>query len=434
MADELQYLPGFGNEHVTEAAPGALPVDQNSPQRPALGLYAEQLSGSAFTMPRAQNLRSWLYRVQPSVVQGRYSRVEHPGLVPAPPLSGPPPDPNPMRWDPVPLPATPTDFVDGLVTLAVAGDLAAQQGCSVHLYAANTSMGRRCFYSADGHLLLVPQQGRLRVRTELGVLEVAPGEIVMVPRGMKMHVALRDGAARGYVCENHGAPFVLPDLGPIGSNGLANPRHFLSPVAAFEVERATWEIVARFHGGTWRAELDHSPFDVVAWAGNYAPYKYDLARFQAINTVGFDHPDPSIFTVLTSPTATPGLANIDFVIFPPRWMVAEHTFRPPYYHRNVMSELMGLVRGVYDAKEGGGFVPGGASLHNCMSAHGPDAASWRQATDAELEPTYLGDTLAFMFETSLPFQVTRFAVEGGLLQADYQDCWAGLASRFTPPD
>ncbi len=429
--DDAGYLSGYGNTLSSEALSGALPRSQSSPQRAPYGLYAEQLSGTAFTRPRGENLRTWMYRIQPSVVQGRYEPLATPRLL-SPPLAGPPPDPNAMRWDPLPIPDAPTDFVDGLVTFAVNGDVRAASGCSVHLFAANRSMERRCFTSADGHLLLVAQLGRLAIRTELGDLDVRPGEIALLPRGLKFSIRLPDGVGRGWVCENHGAPWRLPDRGPIGANSLANERHFLAPRARYEEDDGDWELVARFCGATWSAPLRGSPFDVVAWTGNYAPFKYDLALFQAVNTVDFDHPDPSIFTVLTSPTDTPGRANADFVIFPPRWMVGEHTFRPPYYHRNVMSEFMGLVTGVYDAKEGGGFVPGGSSLHNCMTPHGPDAATSAKASIAPLEPHKLEGTLAFMFESCLPFQVTEHALHGGLLQVDYQRCWQDLPRAFDP--
>ena len=289
----------------------------------------------------------------------------------------------------------------------------------------------RFFYDADGELLIVPQQGTLTLATELGRLEVAPGEIAVMPRGVKFRVELQAANARGYVCENYGAPFRLPELGPIGSNGLANPRDFLAPVAAFEDRDAPTEVIAKFAGHLWSAQFDHSPLDVVAWHGNYYPYKYDLARFNAMNTVSFDHPDPSIFTVLTSPSDTPGTANVDFVIFPPRWLVAEHTFRPPYFHRNVMSEFMGLVKGEYDAKEGG-FVPGGASLHNAMSAHGPDRASYDKAVAAQLGPQYLANTLAFMFESRYFFEPTAFALAAPSLDRDYDAAWSGFEKAKTP--
>ncbi|GHA83659.1 homogentisate 1,2-dioxygenase [Modicisalibacter luteus] len=427
-----EYLCGFRNHHATEALPGALPEGQNSPQRCPYGLYAEQLTGSAFTTPRSHNLRSWLYRICPSVAQSAYRPLSSGKWNTAPP-SAPAADPNQMRWDPCPLPDAPTDFIDGLMTIAVNGDVAAQTGCGVHVYAFNRDMTERFFYNADGELLIVPQQGALVLRTELGVVKVVSGEIAVIPRGIKFQVQLGESTdtARGYVCENYGSPFELPGLGPIGANGLANPRDFLTPVASYENVAGEFELVAKFSGRLWATRLDHSPLDVVAWHGNYAPYKYDLARFNTINTVSFDHPDPSIFTVLTSASDTPGMANIDFVIFPPRWMVAENTFRPPYFHRNLMSEFMGLIHGEYDAKAEG-FLPGGASLHNSMSPHGPDAETFEKATAAELAPQRLGDTLAFMFESRYVYQPSPAALEADFRQRDYVDVWAGLRSHFTP--
>lgn len=424
----MRYQSGFNNEFATEAIDGVLPVGQNSPQVVARGLYAEQFSGAPFTVPRHVQKRTWLYRIRPSVMHGEFSPVEH-ARFRGTPFDEMPTPPSQMRWDPLPIPTEPADFIDGLVTIAGNGDSFANAGVGIHIYAANRSMDGRYFYDADGELLLVPERGAIVVQTELGALDVAPGEIVVVPRGTKFRVALQGEDARGYVCENYGAPFRLPDLGPIGSNGLANPRDFLAPVAAYEDVEGDFTLVAKFGGRLWSAPIDHSPLDVVAWHGNYAPYKYDLARFNAINTVSFDHPDPSIFTVLTSPSEVPGTANCDFVIFPPRWMVAEHTFRPPYFHRNVMNEYMGLIRGSYDAKAEG-FVPGGGSLHNCMSGHGPDAQTFDAASTAKLEPRFLGDTLAFMFETRFVIRPTRFALETPLLQRDYWKCWQGLKKNF----
>lgn len=425
-------LTGFGNHHATEAVAGALPVGRNSPQHVPFGLYAEQLSGTAFTAPRAENRRSWLYRMRPSAAHAPFAPYAGPALLgsdrgePATP-----PSPNRLRWDPLPLPAEPVDFIDGLAGYAGNGDVAAGTGCGVYLYAASRSMVNRAFYSADGEMLIVPQQGALRIVTEMGVLTVAPLEIALIPRGLRFRVELPEGAARGYVCENYGTPFRLPDLGPIGSNGLANPRDFESPIAAFEDVEGPVEIVQKFMGALWTTRIEHSPFDVVAWHGNLAPVRYDLRRFNTINTVSYDHPDPSIFTVLTSPSDTPGTANIDFVIFPPRWMVAEETFRPPWFHRNVMSEFMGLIQGEYDAKAGG-FAPGGASLHNCMSAHGPDAASHAQAVAAELSPHKITDTMAFMFEGRHPFWTTRWAMETPIFQKDYDACWQGFRKAQLP--
>ncbi|HEX7045197.1 MAG TPA: homogentisate 1,2-dioxygenase [Burkholderiales bacterium] len=425
---ELRYQSGFGSELASEALPGALPQGQNSPQRAPYGLYPEQLTGTAFTAPRAYNRRSWLYRIRPAAMHRPFRPLPE-GRLRTAPFAEAPPSPNQLRWDPFPLPDGPTDFVDGLITLAGNGDAGMQAGIGVHVYAANRSMEDRFFYDADGELLIVPQEGRLRLATEFGVLEAAPGEIALLPRGVRVRVELPDGAARGYACENYGAMFRLPELGPIGANGLANPRDFLAPTAAFEEREGRFELVAKFAGGLWSAEIDHSPLDVVAWHGNYLPFKYDLARFNAMNTVSYDHPDPSIFTVLTSPSDTPGTANVDFVIFPPRWSVAEHTFRPPYFHRNVMSEFMGLIRGAYDGKAAG-FVPGGSSLHNCMSGHGPDAATFERASNAALAPERVDQGLAFMFESRYLFRPTRFALEAPQLQANYFECWQGLAKHF----
>ena len=430
----LSYQTGFGNEYATEAVPGALPQGRNSPQRAPLALYAELLSGTAFTAPRRENRRSWMYRRQPSVVSGRYEVYAQPlwqtGADRRVALA-----PEPMRWNPFPLVDAigdaECDFVDGIRTLAASGDAEVQTGVAAHIYVANRSMQRRAFVNADGELLLVPQHGRLRIVTELGVLELKPGEIALLPRGVAFKVELVDGPSRGYVCENYGAHFRLPELGPIGSNGLANARDFLAPVAAFEDRAGDYELVKKFGGRLWRAPMKHSPFNVVAWHGNLAPLKYDSANFMTIGSISFDHPDPSIFTVLTSPSDTPGTANCDFVIFPPRWLVMEDTFRPPWYHRNVMSEFMGLVHGAYDAKPEG-FKPGGASLHNCMVPHGPDEEAFERASHAPLAPHKLDNTLAFMFESRYRFIPTDFALNSPQLDPRYADCWAGLKDRFTP--
>jgi homogentisate 1,2-dioxygenase len=432
LAEEPRYLSGFGNEFATEAARGALPVGQNSPQRAPFGLYAELFSGAAFTAPRAQNRRTWTYRIRPSAAH-RAFRPHDRGLIRGTPFDGSNLAPNRLRWNPPELASLTeeTDFLAGLQTLAGNGSIPLQQGCAVHLYCANRSM-RRVFSNSDGELLFVPQLGRLAIETELGRLFAAPGQIVVVPRGLKFRVSLPDGSSRGYVGENYGNPMRLPELGPIGSNGLANSRDFLAPVAWFEDTAEATELVTKFQGRLWTTTLDRSPFDVVAWHGNCVPYLYDLSRFNTVNTVSFDHIDPSIFTVLTSPSETAGTANVDFVIFPPRWVVSEHTFRPPWYHRNIMSELMGLVRGVYDAKAEG-FVPGGASLHNMMTAHGPDRISYARAVTAELKPHYIDNTLAFMFESRFVFHPTAYAMNSSILQPDYDSCWDGLRSNFSLP-
>ncbi|WP_321893266.1 homogentisate 1,2-dioxygenase [Paraburkholderia tropica] len=425
----LQYQSGFGNRFSSEAVAGALPVGRNSPQRAPFGLYAELLSGAAFTAPRDHNLRTWMYRKRPAAMHGAMQRINNGRWQSAPLLDAEVPA-NRLRWSPWAMPDEPTDFVAGMVTVAGNGDVGAQTGSAIHVYRTNRSMTRRYATNSDGEMLLVPQSGSLLVRTELGILHVSPGEILLLPRGVRWRVDLCDDTAYGYVCENYGAPFRLPELGPIGSNGLANARDFLAPVAAFEADQGPVQVVNKFMGQLWQGELPHSPLDVVAWHGNLVPLKYDLAQFMAVGSISFDHPDPSIYTVLTSGTDTPGVANCDFVIFPPRWLVAEDTFRPPWFHRNVMSELMGLVKGVYDAKAEG-FVPGGVSLHNCMLAHGPDAATYERASTAELKPHRLSDTLAFMFESRHVFRPTAAALGAANLQPDYDSVWDGFKAGGT---
>ena len=426
------YLPGFGNHFVTEAVAGALPEGRNSPQRCPYGLYAEQFSGTAFTAPRQANRRSWLYRIRPAaVLQTPFRPLPHRGLGGR--FDALPVAPNPLRWSPPPIPPEPTDFVDGLLTLGGTGSADAHAGCGIHWYLANRSMRDRFFYDADGELLIVPQLGRLRVLTELGIIDAEPHEVLLIPRGLRFRVELPDGQARGYICESFGAPMRLPDLGPIGANGLANPRDFQTPVAWYEDREGEMELVGKLGGELWSATLDHSPLDVVAWHGNNAPCKYDLRRFNTIGSVSYDHPDPSIFLVLQSISDTPGVDTVDFVIFPPRWLAMEDTFRPPWFHRNVASECMGLIHGVYDAKAGG-FEPGGASLHNCMTGHGPDAETFERALNADTtRPQRIGDTMAFMFETRTIIRPTRRALELPQLQSDYAQCWRGLRKRFSPP-
>jgi len=426
----LNYQTGFGNEFATEALTGALPVGQNSPQRAAYGLYAEQISGTAFTAPRSHNRRTWMYRIRPAAVHQEFEQIDN-GLIVSD-FTQVPATPNQLRWNPLPMPAIATDFISGWVTMAGTGSPDAQTGCAIHLYVANGDMTDRYFYSADGELLIVPQQGRLLIKTELGNLEISPQEVALIPRGIRFQVMLPDGVARGYICENFGGALRLPDLGVIGSNGLANPRDFDIPVAAYEDKEGDFELIAKFSGNCWKAKIGHSPLDVVAWHGNYAPCKYDLRRFNTIGSISYDHPDPSIFLVLQSQSDTPGVDTIDFVIFPPRWLAAENTFRPPWFHRNIAAEFMGLIHGAYDAKAEG-FLPGGSSLHNCMTGHGPDELTFDKASVIDTsKPHKVADTMAFMFETRTILRPTRFAMESQERQKNYADCWQGLVKHFTP--
>lgn len=425
---DLKYLYGLHNHLETEAEPNVILKGRNSPQKVPYGLYTEQLSGSAFTCQRAHNLRTWLYRIRPSVLHGEFTPYTQKWLLSTPFCADETP-PTQCRWNPLPYPKEPTDFIDGLITLAGHGSIDAHSGAAIHLYAITASM-TRYFYNADGELLVVPQEGTLLFKTELGHFKLNPGEIGVIPRGIKFQVELLDPRARGYVCENYGAPLRLPDLGLIGANGLASARDFAIPTARYENKRGDFTLLCKFQGNLWQAPIGHSPLDVVGWHGNYTPYCYDLRHFNTVNTVSFDHPDPSIFTVLTSPSEMPNIANIDFVIFPPRWMVATDTFRPPYYHRNIMSEYMGLIHGQYDAK-GQGFVPGGGSLHNCMSAHGPDASAYEDAVASNLQPEYYENTLAFMFESRSVWKLTVYANSASIKQENYLDCWQRLKANFS---
>lgn len=431
MNHKLSYLTGLGNHFESEAIPGALIKGKNSPQHVPYGLYAEQLSGSAFTAFRQTNLSSWLYRIRPSVGHDEFSLIQQMQLQ-SPPFDATFTPPTPMRWDPIPYPTSPRTFIEGITTLAGNGSLEMHTGAAIHLYSASSSMQNEFFYNADGEFLIVPQEGDLRFKTELGILDITPGEILVIPRGIKYQVHLLTEQARGYICENFGTPFRLPELGLIGANGLANRRDFQIPVAYFEQQQGHFKLIAKFQGQLWQAKLTHTPLDVLAWHGNNVPYKYHLNLFNVINTVSFDHPDPSIFTVLTSPSNTPGVANVDFVIFPSRWMVADETFRLPYYHRNIMSEYMGLIRGTYDAKEKG-FLPGGGTLHNCMSAHGPDTSAYHKAITAILKPEFYHDTLAFMFEAKQVWRLTEQAYHADFRQHDYLTCWKDLPINFKLP-
>lgn len=421
------YMPGFGNDFETEALPGALPQGMNSPQKCSYGLYGEQLSGTAFTANPPE--RTWTYRIRPSVKHSaRYTKIDLPYWKSAPCV-----DPDVIslgqyRWDPVEATGE-TTWLTGMRTMTTAGDVNTQVGMASHIYLVTESMVDSYFYSADSELLVVPQEGRLRFCTELGVIDLAPQEIAIIPRGLVYRVEVLEGPCRGFVCENYGQKFELPGRGPIGANCLANPRDFKAPVAAYEDREVPSTLTIKWCGQFHETQIAQSPLDVVAWHGNYAPYKYDLSTYCPVGAVLFDHPDPSIFTVLTAPSGVPGTANIDFVLFRERWMVAENTFRPPWYHKNIMSELMGNIYGQYDAKPKG-FVPGGMSLHNMMLPHGPDRNAFEGASNAELKAEKLDNTMSFMFETRFPQHLTEFAAKEAPLQDDYIDCWESLEKKF----
>ena len=424
------YMPGFGNDFETEALPGALPQGQNSPQKCNYGLYAEQLSGTAFTAPRGQNERTWCYRIRPSVQHtGRFEKIDVSHWKTAPHVLPDVISLGQYRWDPMPVSDAPTTWITGMRTVTTAGDVNIQVGMASHIYLVTQSMVDEYFYSADSELLVVPQQGRLRFCTELGVIDVEPKEIAILPRGLVYRVEVLDGPCRGFVCENYGQKFDLPSRGPIGANCMANPRDFKCPVAAFEDRETRSRVVIKWCGQFHETWIGHSPLDIVAWHGNYCAYKYDLRTYSPVGAILFDHPDPSIFTVLTAPSGQEGTANIDFVLFRERWLVAEHSFRPPWYHKNIMSELMGNIHGIYDAKPKG-FVPGGMSLHNCMLPHGPDRTAFENASNGVLAPHKLEETMSFMFETRFPQHLTEFAAKVAPLQDDYIDCWDNMDKKF----
>ncbi|SFG32510.1 homogentisate 1,2-dioxygenase [Neptunomonas qingdaonensis] len=424
------YMPGFGNEFETEALPGALPHGMNSPQKVNYGLYGEQLSGTAFTAPAHQNERTWCYRIWPSVKHSsRYTKIDVPYWKSAPHILPDVTSLGQYRWDPVPHTEEKLNWITGMRTMTTAGDVNTQVGMASHIYLATESMTDDYFFSADSELLVVPQEGRLRFATELGIIDIAPKEIAIIPRGLVYRVEVLEGPARGFVCENYGQKFELPGRGPIGANCMANRRDFKSPVAAFEDRDAPSTVTVKWCGQFHRCEIDHSPLDVVAWHGNYAPVKYDLRTYCPVGSILFDHPDPSIFTVLTAASGVEGTANIDFVLFRERWMVAEDTFRPPWYHKNIMSELMGNIYGQYDAKPQG-FAPGGMSLHNMMLPHGPDRNAFEGASNANLKPEKLDNTMSFMFETRFPQHLTEFAAKEAPLQDNYIDCWKDIEKKF----
>ncbi len=427
MTSENEYLRGFNNEHESEAVPNALPRGRFSPQTTPLGLYTEKFSLTAFTVPRHENRRSWFYKLRPSVAHGIFEPIQHRFLKDELFLTSVL-RPDQTRWSSFALEQDDSDFLDGLRPIATNSTVRAQQGISIYIYNANLSMVDRFFYNSDGELLIVPQLGKLSIYTECGLLHVEQGEIAVVPRGMKFRIDV-EKSSFGYVMENCGSPLRLPERGPVGSDGFANDRDFLYPRAAFEDRKGNFELVTKLGNNLFSCPIAHSPLDVVAWVGRAAPYKYDLTLFNTMGSVSYDHPDPSIYTVLTSPSDIPGMANADFVIFPSRWMVAENTFRPPWFHRNIMSEFMGLIFGQYDGKQAG-FEPGGASLHNCMSAHGPEHGVFHKASHAQLTPEYYANTLAFMFETRYPLSITTFAWNTERRQSNYMECWKGLDKNF----
>ncbi|KAI8874410.1 GG23710 [Ramicandelaber brevisporus] len=452
-AAKLEYHVGFGNSFASEAIPGALPKNQSHPQHSPFGLYIELLSGSAFTVPRAANQRSLLYRKRPSTA--------HKPLRPAPADFAPDLvgdfsgdrasiDPNQLRWDPFDLPTpladggTPVDFVRGLHTFCGSGDPTIKEGLAVHVYAANASMQRTVFSSSDGDMLIVPQLGALDIQTEFGHMAVAPTEICVIQRGIRFAVRTAAPLIRGYVLEVYSGHFELPELGPLGTTGLAQARDFLTPKAAFDTgadaDTAEWTLVTKYGGRVWLGTQNHSPFDVVAWHGNYAPFKYDTKNFCAVGTLSFDHMDPSSFTMLTVKSAFPGTSIVDFIGFVPHWQVSEHSFRLPPAHRNCMTELVGSVKGRASSADDGKhkgpvYTDGGFQYISYMTPHGPDRAGYEVAKQA-LQPHKVNeDTFAFMFESTYMLKLTPWAMKGSGKLQDHgeREMWTSIASNFQPP-
>lgn len=405
---------GFGNTLSSEAIAGAIPPHQNSPRRPPFGLYAEQLSGTGFTAARADNRRTWCYRVRPASQRTDFAPLAHPRLAgefpgaPVVELTGFPP-----------LAGAPEhDFLDGLVTLCGAGDARLRTGYALHRYAATRSMESRAFYSADGDLLILPERGAFTLLTELGALAVAPGSLAIVPRGLAFSILLHDEPIRGYVAEPFGGGFRLPERGPVGANGLADARHFHAPAAWHEDRLAPgFTLVAKLGGALHAAPLDHTPFDVAGWFGNHVPYVYDLADFSPVGNTLLDHGDPSIYCVLSAP-------NLDLIVFPPRWDATAHTFRPPYFHRNTIAEINGILR---DDEHHAPFVPGCVFITPPLTPHGVGGRTVeRERARDDDAPYRVHDSLWFQLESPLAPVLAAWAhpVE------DWSATWPSARSYF----
>ncbi|ORX94816.1 homogentisate 1,2-dioxygenase [Clohesyomyces aquaticus] len=436
--DPYSYQCGFGNRFASESIPSVLPRGQNCPQRVKYDLYSEQLNGSSFVSARQALQHVWMYRIRPSVVHGELSRSDLNSKLEA--YFGPANprveyNPSQQAWNPFPVPeASPSssiDFVHGLRTVAGQGDPTSKQGIAIHIYTANASMQNRAFCNNDGDFLILPQQGRLDIQTELGNVMVRPGELAVIQAGIRFKVSLPDGPSRGYIQEIFGAHYELPELGPIGSNGMALPRDFEYPVASFDLDSSSiWEIVYKLAGTLHSCHQPHTPFDVVAWHGNYAPYKYAIEKFINMANVERDQADPTIYCVLTARSIIPGVSLTDFLVFTPKWISTTNTFRPPYYHRNMSTEVMGLVYGTYG---GSSHVlePGGLSYEASYMPHGETYETWKMATTQDLRPTRAcEDTLAFMFHVSVPLMLTQWAMESPARNPTDVKVLAGFEGHF----
>jgi homogentisate 1,2-dioxygenase len=431
---EMTTLEGFGAPLQSEALPGALPLHQNSPRHAPYGLYPEQLSGTAFGLPRHKNLRTWLYRIRPSAQQSPFRPLRHETFTTA--FTSEPVEPNLFGWRPCPIPSAGQDFVDGIVTLGGAGDGHSRRGYALHWFTANRSMDNRAFCNADGDFLLVPQLGELTLVTELGVLEVGTGQIALLPRGLRYSVVLRSPAARGFIAEVYGRHFELPERGVIGANGLADARHFRTSTAWFEDRlELGYRITSKLGGVLYDAQQDYSPYDVVAWHGNYVPYVYDLAAFVPVSNVRVDHPDPSIYSVVSCPLDETGSNLLDLIVFPPRWDPTEHTFRPPFFHRNATMEWNAVVRS--DSSDGALFESGVSFLTPPMTPHGVTSAAVERAfrldeATAAVPHRSSDQSLWIQFESSLPLQLSPLAREPSRAILDWPTVWGAYRNHFRP--
>ncbi|GLI78307.1 hypothetical protein PoHVEF18_006618 [Penicillium ochrochloron] len=399
--DKFKYLNGFNGYHQSEAAEGVIPLVINIPQKSKYGLHTERISGSSFTAPRKDSKQTWLYRLLPSTCHEDFSLLEnHPFNLKNVLNSKYQYSPNRSTWAPAQI-AKEADFLTGLQLIGGAGNPTMKEGLAYYAFTAGKSMpSNQAFYSADGDFLLAPQKGTLDIRTEMGYLRVRSNEICVVPRGIRFHVSLPAGPVRGFALELFEGHFELPELGPIGSTGLANIRDFEIPTASFDNSNVDTEIIAKFAGQVHRTVHRGSIFNVAGWSGTYYPFKYDLGKFNTIGSVSYDHTDPSIFTVLTAPSSVPGEAVVDVAVFGPRWLVMEKSYRPPYFHRNTMSEFAFVIKGGFDVTPLPPQLEGLFLLSNTMCAHGADPESWKQATEKELVPEKIPPgNLGMMFES-----------------------------------
>lgn len=434
----------------SEAVSGAVPAVNNSPQKPPLGLRTERISGGSFVAPRELSYQTWLYRLRASIAHSDWARLRvsgaDEGYGPPSPVRPANVTPNSRLWGGFPAPAAGSHWANGQQLLGRNGDPQAKEGMALWVFSVTASMPpRQAFASLDGEALVIPQSGALDIQTELGRLVVRQNEIAVIPRNVRYRVCLPEGKpCRGYVCELYQGHFRLPDLGVIGSTGLANVRDFQVPKAFVDatvhshlgttqapgpgaptgVDDGEWSIVARLVGNLWHCTQAHTPFDVVGWHGTCYPFKYDLARFCALGNLVFDEHDPSLFVVLTARHhgAEPTTAVVDFAVIPPRWMAARDTNWLPYFHRNTMQEFFGPIVALQDGAhplnatgETNRFAPFGAGLNGCMSTHGPSERDFQAARARDTTtPAFVGGdegVTIFLVETERPLLLSDWAME-----------------------